>query len=183
MTSAERLVPLGAVTRPHGVRGEVRVHRFNPDSTLLLERDTVWLRTDDAPARPMRIERARLHGELILLTFEGVRGREAAEALRGQQVCVPRAELPEPDEDEHYHVDLIGLAAVDPDGRALGEVADVLRYPSVDCLAVDADDGRREVPFVEPYVVEVDLEAERVVIAHLEDLDVIRPRRRRGSSR
>jgi len=171
------LIPLGAVARPHGVRGELRVHRFNPDSTLLLERESVWLRRD-GDEREVRVERARLHGAFVLLTLEGVRSREAADALRGAEVCVPREELPPPDEDELYHVDLIGLPAQLEDGTAVGTVSDVIRYPSVDCLAVDTEEGRREIPVLEPYVVEVDLDAGRVVLAHVDDFDPIRRRRR-----
>lgn len=171
------LVALGAVARPHGVRGELRIHRFNPDSMLLLDRETVWLR-QDGREREVRVERARLHGKLVLLTLEGVRGRDAAEALRGAEVCVPREELPPPDEDELYHVDLVGLSAVREDGTAVGTVSDVIQYPSVDCLAVDSDEGRREIPLLEPYVREVDLDAGRVVLAHVEDFDLIRRRRR-----
>ena len=116
------MVALGAVTRPHGVRGEVRVHRFNPDSPLLLDREKVWLRGADGLLREMRVERSRPHGELVLYVFEGVVGREAAEALRGLEVCVPRDDLPPPDEDELYHIDLAATAA----RQRRGAVLDIL---------------------------------------------------------
>lgn len=176
MSPPERLVALGAIGRPHGVRGEVRVHRFNTESTLLLETSTVWL-CRDGEVREQRIERARLHGEHVLLVLEGVRGREGAEALRGYEVCVPREALPEPDEDEVYHADLIGLSAVLADGTRAGEVVDVLSYPSADCLLVRGEDADREVPVLPPYVASIDLDARVVVVAHLEDLDPIRRRR------
>ena len=171
MSSREpELVPLGAVTRPHGVRGELRVHRFNPDSPLLLEQSTVWLRGEDG-AREVRVLSSRPHKELVLLTLEGVVGREAAEALRGREVCVPRDALPPPDEDEVYHIDLLGLSARLADGTVIGEVAEVIRYPSADCLLLLTPRGKREVPLLSPYVVDVDLDARVVIVAHLEDLD------------
>lgn len=173
----ERLVALGAIGRPHGVAGEVRVHRFNPDSTLLCEVDVVWLKRDGEAARPARVERARLHGPHVLLVLEGVRGRDAAEALRGAEVCVPREALPEPAEDEVYHADLIGLTAVLADGTRAGEVVSVLSYPSADCLLVRGEDADLEVPILPPYVDRVDLDTKTVRVAHLEDLEPIRRRR------
>lgn len=177
MLPPERLVALGAIGRPHGVGGEVRVHRFNPESTLLSEVDLVWLRKEGEAPRAARVERARVHGPHVLLVLEGVRGRDAAEALRGAEVCLPREALPEPAEDEVYHADLIGLTAVLADGSPAGEVVDVLSYPSADCLLVQGEDADREVPILPPYVERVDLDTRTVVVAHLEDLEPIRRRR------
>jgi 16S rRNA processing protein RimM len=165
------------VARPHGIRGEVKVHRFNPDSTLLLEQPAVWLRKGEGEARHVEIDAARVHGTFVLMTLRGVRSREDAEALRGFEVCVPRAALPEPDDDEVYHTDLIGLRAELDDGTVAGEVVDVLSYPSADCLLVRSDEGDREVPLLPPYVVQIDLEAGVVKVAHLEDFDLQRRRR------
>lgn len=176
MGAPERWVALGAVARPHGVRGELKVHLFNPDSTLLLEQAVVWLRRGE-DLREHQVERSRAHSGFVLLTLRGVEGREAADALRGAEVCLPRAALPEPDPDEVYHTDLIGLRAVLGDGSPVGEVVQVLSYPSADCLLVRAEAGDREVPFLTPYVERIDLEAGVAVVAHLEDLDLIRKRR------
>jgi len=168
---AERLVALGAIVKPHGVLGEVRVHRFNPSSDVLLGLARVWLRKGDE-VRPRDVTRSRPHGELVLLTLAGVHGREGAETLRGWEVCVPREALPPPDPDEVYHVDLIGLVAQSPGGEALGTVADVIRYPGSDCLVLTSSEGRREVPLLTPYVVDVDLEGGKIVLAFLEDFEI-----------
>lgn len=169
-----RWVALGAIARPHGVRGEVRVYRYNPESRLLLEQPRVWLGGEAEP-RPVRVLGARAHGEMVLLTLQGVGDRDAADALRGVEVFVPREALPAPDEDELYHVDLLGLDVVDAAEAPVGTVSDVIRYPSVDCLLVRSEDGDREVPLLPPYLVDVQLDRRRVVVAHLEDLDITRP--------
>lgn len=172
----ERLIPLGAVGRPHGVRGELRIHRFNPESTLLLEVSEVWLRQGDV-SRKIRVEGARPHGPFVLVWLEGVASREQAEALRGAEVCLPREALPPPDPGEVYHVDLVGMSARTADGTPAGEVVEVLSYPSAECLLVRSDEGDREVPLLEPYVAEVDLAARVIVVAFLEDLELVRRRR------
>lgn len=169
----ETLVRLGVVARPHGVRGELRVHRYNPDSTLLEQVEELWLFEATGP-RAVAVEGVRRHGAFTLFWLAGVVGREAADALRGTEVGVPRDLLPPPEDDEVYHVDLIGSAVVDEAGEDMGTVVDVLRYPSVDCLLVRAGDEEREVPVLEPYFVRA--EEGRVVLAHLADFE---PRRRR----
>ncbi|MGF1466041.1 MAG: ribosome maturation factor RimM [Sandaracinaceae bacterium] len=174
---ADRLVALGVVSRPHGVRGELRVHRFNPASGLLLAMDRVWL--GPAPARAYAVESARAHGDAVLLRLAGVGTREAADELRGAEVSVPRARFPAPDAEEVYHVDLVGLLVVEEGGKGLGTVEDVLRYPSVDCLLVREEAGWREVPILEPYVIAIDADAGRVTVAHVEDFELRRPRRGR----
>ncbi len=172
-------VVLGVVTRPHGVRGELRVHLHNPDSELLFERERVLVRTGDGE-REVGIDAIRRGPKgAVLLWLEGVRGREAAEALRGAELCIPRSELPAPGEDEWYHVDLVGLEVRDREGRPRGEVVAVVPYPTVDALRVRGDDGEREVPMVEQWLVSVDVAGGAVVVDGLEELP-LEPKGRRG---
>lgn len=169
-----RLVSVGAVTKPHGIRGEVRVHLFNPESDLLLDRERVWVSKEGEPPRELAVTSARRHGKGLLLCFEGVADRDAAEALRGLEVGVPRDELPETEDDEYYHVDLVGLSVLTTEGDEVGVVVEVLAYPSVDCLLVRGGGFDREVPILLPYVHDVDLDKRRVTVAHLDDLDARR---------
>src|SRR5205085_1096493 len=99
--SSERVV-LGVVTRPHGVRGEVRVHRFNPSSTVLLEIDRVFVGD-----REVRVVSRKRSGDADVLALEGVSRVEDAEALRGATISVPRDRLPELPPGEHYVADLV----------------------------------------------------------------------------
>lgn len=171
-----RLVALGAITKPHGIRGEVRVHRFNPGSNLLLGLEQVWLRKD-GEVSVVDVTSSRPHGELVLLTLAGVKGRDAAEALRGHEVCVPREHLPPLDDSDFYHFDMVGLRAESVAGEHLGIISEVIQYPASDCLVLTCDAGRREIPVAAPYVVELDIEGGRIVLDHLEDFEIWRPKR------
>lgn len=170
------LVALGVVTKPHGVRGEVRVHPYNKDSDLLLHLDEVLLRGEEE-VTTCGISAARRGPKgVVLCRLEGSDSYEIAESLRGVELCIPRAALPPAEQGEWYHVDLVGLTALDetaaPDAGPLGEVMDVIDYPSVDVLVVRwADDGAfSEVPLVDAHVGAVDLEAGTVVLRDWADL-------------
>ena len=165
-----RPVALGVVTRPHGVRGEVRVHPYNPSSGLLLAREELLLIGPDGSVRPARVERAHRAGKAIVLSLSGVGRPEEAEALRGFEIGVPREALPPESEDELYLADLVGLEGALADGTAVGPIEGIIEYPSVVCLRVRGARGEIEVPLLPRYVTDVDFEAGRVTLDHVDEL-------------
>jgi 16S rRNA processing protein RimM len=156
---------VGRVGKPHGVRGEVTVEvrtddpdaRFAPGSSL---------RTDPDERGPLTVSEVRPRSGGLVVAFAGVDSREAAEALRGTVLVVDSETLPPiEDADEWYDHQLVGLAAVDPAGAALGTVADVVHAPASDLLVVrDADGGEHLVPFLREMVPTVDVPGGRVVV-------------------
>ena len=182
------LIPLGVVVSAHGVRGELRVKLLNPASELIESIDHVWLRRAGDPTRRVALRGVHRHqSALVLVTLPDCRDRDAAHALRGTELCVPRAELPQLAQGEFYLVDLLGLEARLPDGSAIGVVEDTIEYPASQVLRVrlrasDAAGDQRphggviEVPLFEPYFVELQLEDRAVIVDHLEDLETLRER-------
>ena len=168
-------IELGVIAKPHGIHGEIRVHVFNPDSTLLRELAEVFLigGEDEEPAL-VEIESTRQGPKALLMRLAGVDSREDVETLRGYTLCVPRAALPELEEGEYYHADLIGLEAFVGD-EAVGEVIDVIDYPSAACLKIRRPGGYVEVPMLPRWLDRVDVKAGKV---HLKDLDDIPLQRR-----
>ncbi|MCC6646030.1 MAG: 16S rRNA processing protein RimM [Polyangiaceae bacterium] len=160
-SSTDRLVELAVVARPHGVRGELKLKLHNEDSEALLSTREITLRRAGAPDVTARIETARRANDALLVRLCGVDTREAAEALRGVAVCVPRSSLPEPDEDEFYAIDVIGAEVVAPEGR-VGEVIEFVEYPTCSVLVVATEKGKVEVPLVDGVVARVDVAARRV---------------------
>jgi 16S rRNA processing protein RimM len=158
---------VGRITRPHGVHGELAVEVRTDDPADRLAAGAV-LATDPAAAGPLTITRARWHSGKLLLSFDGVTDREAADGLRGVFLVVDSAELADiADPDEFRDDQLIGLAVYAPGDEHVGTVADVLHHGQ-DMLVV-AGTGRRAgeeimVPFVTALVPEVDLAAGRIVI-------------------
>jgi 16S rRNA processing protein RimM len=170
-------VPLAAVGRPHGVRGEVRVHPFNKDSDLLLQLDEVLVRWDDGPRKgeehEVSIDGARIGNDALLVKLHGVDDRDAAEEVRGAHLLARRRAFPPLEAGEFYACDVEGAEAFDPEGASLGRVRSLTSYPSVDILMIEGPRGRYEVPLVDAYVESVDTAAGRVVIRSLEGLDPV----------
>ncbi|GAC1544156.1 MAG: hypothetical protein NVS3B10_08280 [Polyangiales bacterium] len=171
-------IPLAVVGRPHGVRGELRAHPFARDSALLLELDEVLVRFVDGERKGEEQEvsiDARPGNDAILIKLDGVDDRDAADAVRGAHLCVKRGDFPAPEEGEFYACDVVGarvVVAVDGgDDEEIGVVLELVNYPSIDVLLVEGPRGRWEVPIVDAYVVEVDVDAGRVRLASLDGLE------------
>ena len=163
-------IELGVVARPQGVKGEIRVHVFNPDSTLLEELAEVFLigEEDEEPVL-VEVRSARRGPKALLMRLEGVSSREDVEALRGYTLCIPRAALPDLEDGEYYHADLIGLEAFEGN-ESIGRVVDVLDYPSAECLKIERPGGFLEVPMLPKWLVRVDVEARKVLLKDLDDI-------------
>ena len=164
------LVELGRVTRPHGIRGEVRVQLHWAGSDTLEQVREVTLCRGQEPMGVRRVEGARRADKAVLLRLEGIRDRDAAEALRGLAVCVPRESLPAPDEGEYYLCDLVGATVVAPSG-IIGEVTEVRVHPSVDTLVIRSPEGKLfEQVIAEPWIVRVDAAGKVVELSSEEGL-------------
>jgi 16S rRNA processing protein RimM len=155
---------VGRIGRPHGLRGEVMVavHTDFPEQRFALGSQ---LCSDTG--RTLTVEAVRPHKGALLVRFSEVADREAAAELRGHTLRIDAAELPELDDpDEFYDHQLVGLAAYDEDGTAIGTVAGLLHGGAQDLLRITTSDGREAlVPFVKALVPEVDVAGGRVVIA------------------
>jgi 16S rRNA processing protein RimM len=161
-----RLV-VARVGRAHGIRGEVTVEvrtdapgeRFVPGVALHLTGDHGLAGVDE-----LTVESVRDHNGTLLLGFEEVLDRTAADALRG---ALLEADVPDDvdEPDAWYDHQLVGLRAVDPAGADLGEVVAVEHFPAQDLLVVRRPDGaRRMVPFVAAIVPAVDVPAGTLVV-------------------
>lgn len=160
---------MGVITRPHGIRGGVHVTMFNPDSLLLAELDAVWL-----GEKRVEIDHAQFSGKDWLVRFDNVRDRDAAEALRNQQISVPRAVFADLKGDEYYHVDLIGLSVLGENGHRHGTVVHVIEYPTVDCLVVKSATQEFEIPLTDTFVTDVVPEAGHVLVVNAAIKDLLR---------
>lgn len=164
------LVELGVLVNRHGVRGEVRLLPHNPDSTLAADARELILIHRDGRHEARRVRGARRHKRFVLLVLEGVDSVEAATALLGCRVAVPRSALPPPAPGEAYHADLLGCAVETTAGAPLGAVAEVLAMPSTDVLVVRGAGGEHLIPLIADVIASLDVAARRIVVVPLPGL-------------
>jgi 16S rRNA processing protein RimM len=149
----------------------------NPRSRLLYEQcPAVVLRFGDGrPEARFEVSRARASGrDHAIVELRGIDDRDAAAALRGAELCVERATLPEPAEGELYLIDLRGLRVERPDGQRVGTVRDAIEYPAAQVMAVEVPGGVLEIPLAAPYFVEARLAAGVVIVDAIEDLEIVK---------
>ena len=161
---AEGLVVLGAIAGAHGVRGEVKVKTFTETPEAIAAYGPL---TGDPGGRVFRLKGLRTVKDGVVARLDGVEDRDAAEALKGTRLCVSRAAMGDPgEEDSFFHVDLIGLAAEDEAGDKLGTVTAVHAFGAGDMLDVRLDEGGKSVlvPFRRETVPVVDVKGGRVVV-------------------
>jgi len=154
------MVCVGAIAGAFGVRGEVRLKSFCAEPADIGAYGP--LSTEDG--RSFRGEITRPVKGGLAARLSGVATREAAEALRGTRLHAPRAALPEPEADEYYHADLVGLAVVDGAGAPLGQVRAVHDHGAGAVLELRTPDGgERLIPFTAAAVPRVEIAAGRLV--------------------
>lgn len=155
-------VCVGLITGVHGVRGLVKVKPFTDDPAAVAAYGPV---TDQSGRRRFALELLSFGKGQWLARVDGVSDRTAAEALRGTRLYVDRQALPEPDEDEFYHADLIGLRAELTDGSTLGRVRAVHDFGAGDVVEIDRPGGGSVmVPFTRAVVPVVDIAGGRIVV-------------------
>jgi 16S rRNA processing protein RimM len=154
---SERRIALAAVAGAHGIKGELRLKLFSNSVESLAAQQKLYV-----GGAERRLLALRDGGKTAVARFEGVADRSAAEALRGSLVEIDRTALPPLEEDEYYHVDLIGLPAMDRDGNEVGTIVAVENYGAGDLLDIELRDGRRSLIPFKPGI--ADLEDRRIVI-------------------
>jgi 16S rRNA processing protein RimM len=164
------LVEIGIVTRPHGVRGLLRVMLHDRESDSLVGARRIVL-----GAREYDLRAARKTPDAYLLEVAGIADRDAAEALRGAPVAMRREDIPTTD-DEILLADLIGCSVQLRDGSSYGEIEDV-QAGFQDLLVIGDGEVERLLPLVDAFVIDIDLEARRVTVDPPEELPETRRER------
>ena len=129
----DKLIQVGQVSGGFGVKGEVRITAYTAEPMALLAyRDL--LRADGSTGLTLLTARPDKVG--VVGRAKEIATKEEADALRGLKLFIPRDRLPEPDEDEFYLTDLVGVEARDPDGAVLGTVRSVQNFGASDMLEI-----------------------------------------------
>lgn len=174
----EQMVVMGRIVAPYGVYGWIKVLPDTEYLDGLLDYETWWI--GKAPNwREVTIEQAKIHNDVLLVKLAGIAGRDAAFAIKGQHVAVPRDALPETGEGEYYWSDLIGLQVINTQGIVFGKITQVFETGANDVLVVREEqpttvkgkDGKlreeyreRLIPFTSEAVPDVNLDTGQVLV-------------------
>jgi len=157
----EPTVVVGEITKAHGLRGEVVVLVLSDNPERFASGSSVFLED----GRELRVRAARPSGARLLVSFDGVEDRTAAERLRGASLVVPESMLPALPEGEYWPHELEGCRVVTESGRTLGAVTEVVSNPANDLWVVVDETGTETlVPAIREVVIEVDVRARRVLV-------------------
>ena len=159
----DRIV-IGRVVRPHGLLGEVSVEILTDFPERFKEGLAVRLSGPGGETRDARIASVRPHGGRALVKFEGIADPEGAESLRNFDLSVARDEVAARPEGFVFHWEVEGCEALDRVGRPLGVVTELADVGGRFLLVVATAGGARDVPFVRPIVVSVDVAKKRIVL-------------------
>ena len=158
----DKKICVAKIGAAHGVRGAVKLWTFTEDPFAVKRYGP--LSTKDG-ARQFEVTSAREAKGHLVAQLKGITTRDEAERLNGIELYVPREKLPATDEDEYYHADLIGLAAVTTADEALGRVVAIHNFGAGDILEIAPPHGATMLlPFTNAVVPTVDIAGGRVLI-------------------
>jgi 16S rRNA processing protein RimM len=167
-------IEVGRIADAWGIKGWFRVLPHSADPQALFSSKRWYLQPSEKGPKVfsgtvlLRIREAKDHSDTVVATADAVEDRNAAEALKGARVFVPRSSFPTAADDEYYWVDLLGLDVVNREGVALGRVKDLMSTGPQTVLVLEYEEegkpAERMLPFVAAYVDGVDLEARRITV-------------------
>ncbi|MES2398991.1 MAG: ribosome maturation factor RimM [Pseudomonadota bacterium] len=176
-------VEVGRILDAWGIKGWVKILPHSADPEALFAAKSWFLQPPDAKFRPgfnafagtvsIAVDESKTHSDSVVAKIAGLDDRNAAEALRGARIFLPRSSFPAASKDEYYWVDLIGLDVVNREGVVLGSVRDLMATGPNSVLCVEymaqQEDGsevaaERMIPFVSVYVDSVDIAGKRITV-------------------
>ena len=162
---------IGAVTKTHGVRGEVKVFPMTDDVNRFRKLSEIIVRKKSGAEETLEVESARFFKNMVLLKLHGIDTVEKAEEYRGSALFVTRENAVPLSENEYYIADLIDLAVLTDNGEALGTLTDVLSTGANDVYEVTSDTGKQYlIPAIRDCILDVNIEAGTMTIHPLPGL-------------
>ena len=168
----EDAIEVGRILDAWGIKGWFKVLPHSASPEALFSSKRWYLQPSEKGAKTfsgtvlLKIREAKDHSDSVVACAQDIDDRNAAEALKGARIFIPRSSFPTAGDDEYYWDDLIGLAVINREGVALGQVTELLSTGPQTVLVVGYEqDGKaqeRMIPFVSAYVDGVDLPARRI---------------------
>ncbi len=168
-------VEVGRILDAWGVKGWFKIQPYSASPEALFSCKRWFLQPPERPGKlsftgvaGLTIKQVRDHADTVVASAHEIADRTLAEHLKGARIFISRADFPAPEEGEYYWVDLLGLAVVNREGVALGQVKDLLATgPQTTLVLAYEEAGKtleRMIPFVDAYVDTVDLPGRLITV-------------------
>ncbi len=162
------MVILGQITGVFGVKGWVKVFSYTQPGDNILKYKQWYLQAEKARQgnwQAVELATGQLHGKGIIAQLVGINDRDEAAKIVRTKIAVPRSELPEPEKDDYYWHDLIGLEVLNMAGQRIGKIRQFFETGANDVMIVKAGEHEHLIPYVWEHVVKhVDLVAGTVKV-------------------
>jgi 16S rRNA processing protein RimM len=165
-TAGERMVVLGRLAAPWGIKGWLKVHSYTDPPAAILDYPVWQLARPGGGWQPVKVLSGRTHGggSDLVVALEGVSSPEAAREFSARDVGLRRTDLPVPKPGEYYWDDLVGCRVATLTGADLGVVSHFHDFPAAPVMAVKGSGVEHWVPLSPGRLKEVDLGAKRLVV-------------------
>lgn len=170
MCDQQELISLGKITATHGIRGHLKLYSYSGNAKTLECSETVLLKCRDGRLREVGLKSVSAHAGGFILALDGFTDIEQVQELVGSELCLKRSQLPEPEEDEYYWRDLIGLSVVTDQGLVLGPISDIFETGSSDIYVVRGNKKEYLIPAIADVISTIDIPGRRMVITPLDGL-------------
>jgi 16S rRNA processing protein RimM len=160
-TENSDLIEVGTVIEAYGIRGALKIRPFSNDPVALLAAKEIWLSGIRLPQmRDFSVYKAKEHSGSVILELVGLTDREIALSLKSATVLIPRSKFPPLDDNEYYWTDLMGAEVHNQQNELIGIVKEIVDNSAQTVLIISEDEKKQHlIPFVESFIIEVDLES------------------------
>jgi len=160
------LIAYGKISKTHGLSGEVKLVPSSRELDNVSTLNRVFLaKSKNQPPLEFKITSRRFHKNAAIIKLEGINSIEEAEKIQGSNVYVDVDDLQDPDEDEYYWFQLVGLQVFLEDGTYLGKVESLIDRALQSLLVIKNEQKEMLIPFTDPIVKEVNLEESKIIIS------------------
>jgi len=170
LNSSDKIIPLGRILKPHGIKGELKILFYNESSNALKNNQIVFLNNSNNEIFKYKIERIFYFFKKNRIKFFDIDTIEEGEKLRGNILSILRSDLPKLNKDEYYLNDLIGYHLIDSSNKNYGIVSDVLAFPANNVLSVTLENKEYLIPLIDDVIVEINQDNKKIIIDPIEGL-------------
>ena len=160
----DRLLEIGKLTKPHGVKGKIRMVYYGDSPETLTDLPHVFIGTAETN-RTLTIRSMSAHKKHFIVSFESIDTFDEAKALAGAGVYIYKSSFPPLPEDEYYWVDLIGCRVITEDGAIVGTISRIIATGSNDVYVITSEDDELMIPATTEVIKKVDINAKTIVAA------------------